>query len=110
MKSLQIDIQIPDWAAEHISAQSRDLGIHPEELVRSLICSNVATFRPHATRHFSVPASMEERLVGDNFMVIGRNHDKIVLAPTKDVPFDQALAAFRANGLNEEQVLEILET
>lgn len=110
MKSLHVNIQIPDWAAAHISARSRELGIHPDELVRSLICSNIATFQPHAARHFSVPASMEERLVGDNFMVIGRTHGNIILAPTKDVPFERALAAFRANGLNEEQVLEILET
>ena len=110
MKSLHIDINLPDWAAEDIAAKSKSLGIRPDELVRSLICSNVEGFEPRSARHFSVPASMEQRLVGDGFMVIGRTPEQVVLAPTRDVPFKEALAAFRANGLNEEQVLEILES
>ena len=109
MKPLHIDIQIPDWAAEDIAAKSRDLGIRPDELVRSLICSNVEGFEPRSARHFSVPASMEQRLVGHGFMVVGRTDEQVVLAPTRDVPFEEALAAFQANGLNEEQVLEILK-
>lgn len=110
MKSLNIAIHLPDWAAEDIAAKSQDLGIRPDELVRSLICSNVESFDPRGARHFSVPASMEQRLVGDGFMVVGRTQDQVVLAPTRDVPFEEALAAFQANGLNEEQVLEILES
>ncbi len=110
MKPPHIDIHLPDWAAEDIAAKSRDLGIRPDEFVRSLICSNVEGFEPHSARHFSVPASMEQRLVGDGFMVISRTPEQVVLAPTKDVPFEEALAAFQANGLNEEQVLEIIES
>lgn len=53
---------------------------------------------------------MEQRLVGDGFMVISRTPEQVVLAPTIDVPFEEALAAFQANGLNEEQVLEIIES
>ena len=110
MQSLHIDIRLLDWAAEDIAAKCRDLGIRPDELVRSLIYSNVEGFEPRNARHFSVPASMEQRLVGDGFMVIARTPDQVVLAPTRDVPFEEALAAFQANGLNEEQVLEILES
>lgn len=110
MKPLHIDIHLPDWAAEDIAAKSKDLGIRPDELVRSLICSNVESFEPRNARHFSVPVSMEQRLVGEGFMVVGRTADQVMLAPTKDVPFEEALAAFHANGLNEEQVLEILES
>lgn len=110
MKALHIDINLPDWAAEDIAAKSRELGIRPDELVRSLICSNVEGYEPRSARHFSVPASMEQRLVGDGFMVIARTPDQVVLAPTRDVPFEEALAAFQANGLNEDQVLEILQS
>ena len=95
---------------EDIAAKSRDLGIRPDELVRSLICSNVEGFEPRSARRFSVPASMEQRLVGDGFMVVGRTDEQVVLAPTRDVPFEEALATFQANGLNEEQVLEILKS
>ena len=110
MKFLHVDIHIPDWAAEGIAAKSRELGIRPDEFVRSLICSNVEGFEPRSARHFSVPASMEQRLVGDGFMVVGRTDEQVVLAPTRDVPFEEALVAFQANVLNEEQVLEILES
>jgi len=110
MKPLHIEIHLPDWAAEDIAAKSQELGIRPDELVRSLICSNVESFEPRSARHFSVPASMEERMVGDGFMVIARTPNQVVLAPTRDVPFEEALAAFQANGLNEDQVLEILQS
>lgn len=110
MKPLHIEVHLPDWAVEDIAAKSKELGIRSDELVRSLICANVESFEPRSVRHFSVPASMEQRLVGDGFMVIARNADQVVLAPTRDVPFEEALAAFQANGLNEEQVLEILES
>lgn len=43
-------------------------------------------------------------------MVIGRCEDSITLTPTDYVPFEEALEAFRANGLSEEQVLEISAT
>ena len=107
---MSIDILLPDWAADDIAAKSLSLGIRPDALVRSLICSNVESYEPRRARHFSVPASMEQRLVGAGFMVIARTPDQVVLAPTRDVPFEDALAAFQANGLNEEQVLEILES
>ncbi len=110
MKTLHAAIELPDWVVDHITNQSQELGVHPNELVGALICSKIGDYRPHTARHFAVPASMEERMVGDKFMVISRNHDQVVLAPTKDVPFEQALTAFQANGLTEEQVLEVIET
>ncbi len=108
MQSIQIDI--PDWTAEHIASKSQDLGISPNELMRALVCSNARAFDPLAKRHFTVPASMASLFPGERFMVIRRDEDRITLTPTDYVPFEQALAAFRANGLNEEQILEILAT
>lgn len=46
----------------------------------------------------------------ERFMIIGREADSITLTPTSYVPFEQALEAFQANGLSEEQILEILAT
>ena len=46
----------------------------------------------------------------ERFMIIGRNESSITLTPTDYVPFEQAVEAFRANGLNEEQILEIIST
>ena len=65
---------------------------------------------PHAVRHFTVPASMADLFPKERFMVIGRDADSITLTPTDYVPFEEALEAFRANGLSEEQVLEISAT
>lgn len=108
MKSIQIDI--PDWTAEHIFNKSQSLGISSNELIRALVCANVRSFDPLAKRHFTVPASMADIFPSERFMVIGRQEDTITLTPTDYVPFEQALEAFRSNGLNEEQVLEILAT
>jgi hypothetical protein len=108
MKSIRIDI--PDWAAQHIDAKSQDLGIRPDELIRALVCSNARAFDPLAQRHFTVPASMAGLFTSERFMIIGREADSITLTPTSYVPFEQALEAFQANGLSEEQILEILAT
>ena len=108
MKSIQINI--PDWTAEHIANRSHDLGISPDELIQALVCSNVRTFDAHSTRHFTVPASMANLFPSERFMIIGRNESGITLTPTDYVPFEQAVEAFRANGLNEEQILEIIST
>ena len=108
MQSIQVDI--PDWTAEHIASKSQDLGISPDELIRVLVCSNAKTYDPHGARHFTVPASMGSLFPSERFMVVGRRDESITLTPTDYVPFEQALEAFRANGLDEEQILEILDT
>ena len=108
MKSVQIDI--PDWTAEHITSMSQELGISPDELMRAIVCSSARTYDPRAARHFSVPASMAELFPSERFMIIGRDESSITLTPTDYVPFEEALEAFRANGLSEEQVLEISAT
>ena len=108
MQSIQVDI--PDWTAEHIASKSQDLGISPGELIRVLVCSNVRTYDPRGARHFTIPTSMADLFPSERFMVVGRQGESITLTPTDYVPFEQALEAFRTNGLDEEQVLEILDT
>lgn len=108
MKSIQIDI--PDWTAEQIASKSRELGISAGELMRAIVCSSARTYEPDAARHFTVPASMAGLFPSERYMVIGRDADGITLTPTDYVPFEEALEAFRANGLTEEQVLEISAT
>ena len=108
MQSIQIDI--PDWTAEHIAIRSQDLGISPNELITALVCSNVRAYDPQGARYFTVPISMMDLFPSERFMVVGRQDDSITLTPTDYVPFEEALEAFRANGLNEEQILEILAT
>ena len=108
MKSIQIEI--PDWTAEHLANKGQDLGIGTDELIRALVCSNVRAFEPLRARHFTVPASMAELFPGERFMVVRRQDDSITLTPTDYVPFEDALEAFRANGLNEDQIREILAT
>ena len=53
---------------------------------------------------------MADLFPSERFMVVGRQGESITLTPTDYVPFEQALEAFRTNGLDEEQVLEILDT
>ena len=108
MKSIQIDI--PDWTAEHLANSGQALGISPGELIRALICSNARAFEPLRARHFTVPSSMAAMFPSERFMVVRRQDDSITLTPTDYVPFEDALEAFRANGLDEDQIREILAT
>ena len=108
MKSIQINI--PDWTAEHIASRSQDLGISADELMRAILCSHAKTFDALGERHFTVPESMADLFPSERFMVVGRGDGAITLTPTDYVPFEEALEAFRANGLSEEQVLEIIKT
>lgn len=108
MKSIQIEI--PDWTAEQLADKGQDLGISADELIRALVCSNTRAFDPLLQRHFTVPASMAAMFPSERFMVVRRQDDSITLTPTDYVPFEKALEAFRANGLNEDQILEIIST
>lgn len=108
MKSIQIDI--PESTADYIAVKSEELGISAAELARALVCSSARGFNPLAQRHFTVPASMSDLFPMERFMVVERDADKITLTPTNYVPFEQARQGFQANGLSEEQVLEILDT
>ena len=106
MKTVQIEI--PDWTAEQLADNGQALGISTDELIRALVCSNVRAFEPLRARHFTVPASMAELFPTERFMVVRRQDDSITLAPTDYVPFEEAIEAFRANGLDEDQILEII--
>ena len=107
MKMIQIDI--PDWTAEQITAKSHGLGISPGELIRALVCSTAQAFDPLTQRNFTVPESMEHLFPHERFMVVGRQEHRVTLTPTRYVPFEQALQAFQANGLSEKEILEILD-
>ena len=108
MKTVQIDI--PDWTAEHIASKSQDLGISTDELIRALVCSNARTYNPDDARHFTVPDSMAGLFPHERFMVVGRQDESITLTPADYVAFKEALEAFRAKGLSEDQILKILDT
>ena len=108
MKSIQINI--PDRTAEHIAGKSQALGISADELMRAILCSHAKTFDASSERRFTVPASMADLFPSERFMVVGRGDGDVTLTPTDYVPFEEALEAFRANGLDEEQVLDIIET
>ena len=84
MHSIQMDI--PDWTAEHIASKSRDLGISANELIRALVCSDVRTYDPHGARYFTVPTSMLDLFPSERSMVVGRQDGSVTLTPTDYVP------------------------
>ncbi len=102
MQSIQIDIA--DWTAEQSTNWSQSLGLSPDKLIRELVCSNARGFDPLGARHFAVPSSIVDLFPSERFMVVGRQDESVTLTPTDYVPFEQPLKAFRANGLNEDQV------
>ncbi len=108
MKSIQINI--PDRTAEQIAGKSQYLGISAAELMRAILCSHAKTFDASVERHFTVPESMADLFPSERFMVLRRGEGAVTLTPTDYLPFEEALEAFRANGLDEEQVLDIIKT
>ena len=109
MKRMEIEIRIPDWAAVQLAEKIEGLGVDITELVSSLVTHNIATYEPHSGRHFLVTAPMAQEMVGELFMVIARRNGQVILAPTREIPFAQAAEQFAANGLTEEQILEVIK-
>ena len=109
MKRMEMEIRIPDWAAGQLAEKAEDLGVDITELVSSLITHNIATYEPQSGRHFLVTAPMAEEMAGELFMVVARRDGQVVMAPTREIPFEQAAGQFAANGLTEEQILEVHE-
>ena len=101
-------IDLPEWACEEVAARSQDLGVGPDELVRYLVCTHIKKEPNASEAEFSVPRAMESRLVGDDFMVVRRNENEVVLAPTVSMTFADALAQFQANGCTEADILRAL--
>ncbi len=101
-------IDLPEWACAEVTARSQDLGIGPDELVRYLVCAHIRKGPEASDAQFTVPRSMESSLVGDDFMVVRRSEDTVVLVPTVSMSFDDALAQFQANGCTEADVLQAL--
>ncbi len=110
MKKMEIEIRVPDWVAGQLAEKAEELGIDTTELVSSLIAQNIATYEPQSGRHFLVTATMAQEMAGELFMVVARRDGQVVLAPTREIPFAQAVEQFAANGLTEEQILEVIKT
>ena len=110
MKRMEIEIRIPDWAEAQLTEKMEGLGVDISELVSSLVTRNIATHEPRSGRHFLVTDQMAQEMVGELFMVVARQNGKVVLAPTREIPFTQAAVQFAANGLTEEQILEVIKS
>ena len=110
MKRMEMEILIPDWAAGQLAEKAEELGIDTSELVSSIVTKNITTHDPLSTRHFTVPPELAQEMAGELFMVVARRNGQVVLAPTKEILFAQAAEKFAANGLSEEQILEIIKT
>ena len=109
MKRMEIEIRIPDWAAVQLTEKIEGLGVDITELVSSLVTRNITTHEPRSGRHFLVTDQMAQEMVGELFMVVARQNGRVVLAPTREIPFAQAAEQFAANGLTEEQILEVIK-
>jgi hypothetical protein len=109
VKRMEIEIRIPDWAAVQLAEKIEGLGVDITELVSSLVIHNIATYEPQSGRHFLVTAPMAQEMAGELFMVVARRNGQVVLAPTREIPFTQAAEQFAANGLTEEQILEVIK-
>ena len=109
MKRMEIEIRIPDWAAVQLAEKTEGLGVDITELVSSLVIHNIVTYEPQSGRHFLVSAAMAQEMAGELFMVVARRNGQVVLAPTREIPFTQAAEQFAANGLTEEQILEVIK-
>ena len=110
MRTMEVEIRIPDWAAGQLAERGEALGLDASELVSSIVTKNIATHDPLSTRHFTVPPELAQEMAVELFMVVARRNGQVVLAPTKEIPFAQAAEKFAANGLSEEQILEIIKT
>ena len=107
---MEMEIRIPDGAAKQLDEKAHELGLDTSELVSSIVTRNIATHDPLSTRHFTVSPELAQEMAGELFMVVARRNGQVVLAPTKEIPFAQAAEKFAANGLSEEQILEIIKS
>lgn len=110
MKRMEIEIRVPDRVAGHLTEKSEELGIDTTELASSLITHNIATYQPRSGRHFLVPATMSRKWQSTSSWPSPAATDRWSWAPTGEIPFAQAVEQFEANGLTEEQILEVIKT
>ena len=102
-------LELPEWAVAEVEAQCAEREVSVQELLRYLVCAQVKAIAPPNEAQFTVPHAMESSMVGDDFMVVRRNEQGVVLAPCESMPFNEALAEFHANGCTEDDVLLALK-
>lgn len=101
-------IDVPVETYQKLEARCHELGVQPEEFVRYLICTNAEHPPIEGRRELAVPRSMEDAFISEGFTVVRRTDRETVLAPTVYMSFGDALAKFQANGLTEDDIVEMV--
>ncbi len=100
--------QLPPWArtlAETLTAERR---ITFDELVIDLVCSHIRSPHQRTGTEFTVPHQVAPSLIGNDFMVVRRSTEGVVLTPSDPIPFDQALAEYQAKVSPQDPMFEAL--
>ena len=100
--------QLPPWAQTLAETLIADRQITFNELVTELVCSHIRSPHQRIGTEFTVPHQMAPSLIGNDFIVVRRSPDGVVLTPSDPIPFEEALAEYQGNVSSQDPMFETL--
>ena len=100
--------QLPLWAQTLAETLIADRQITLDELVTELVCSHIRSPNQRIGTEFTVPHQMAPSLIGNDFIVVRRSSDGVVLTPSDPIPFDEALAEYQEKVSPQDPMFEAL--
>ena len=87
--------QFPAWVKAEAERLMAERQITFDELVVGLVCTHIRSPHQQTGTEFTVPQQIAASLIGDDFMVVRRCPDGVVLTPCEPKSFAEALAEYQ---------------
>lgn len=100
--------QLPPWARTLAETLIAERHITFDELVIDLVCSHIRSPHQRTGTEFTVPHQMAPSLIGNDFMVVRRSPDGVVLTPSDPIPFEEALSEYQEKVSPQDPMFETL--
>ena len=100
--------QLPTWARTLAETLIAERHITFDELVIDLVCSHIRSPHQRTGTEFTVPHQLAPSLIGNDFMVVRRSPDGVVLTPSEPIPFEEALAEYQEKVSPQDPIFETL--
>jgi hypothetical protein len=102
-----VSVPITSSLALELHARASEVGLDVAELIQDLFIGALRTTRARACPTFTVSDDFAGDFVSDGFRVVARRNGHSTLCPFDGLPFDDAMASFRAANLTDDEIIQV---
>ena len=102
-----VSVPITSSLALELHARASEAGLDVTELVQDLFIGALRSEPARSYPTFTVADDLAADFVADGFRVVARRNGHSTLCPFDGLPFDDAMASFRAANLTDDEILRV---